>query len=713
MKSRPTSRKKQPTASTTRPRGNGQTATWRDPDRRLLAAAGLLILLTVVTYAPTVRAGFIWDDESYVTENQTLRTTHGLSRIWFDTTAVKQYYPLVHTSFWLEYHLWGLHPLGYHVVNVLLHAASAILFWRLLVRLGVPGAFLAAAIFAVHPVEVESVAWVTERKNVLSLMLALLSLHCYLRFAPASDVAPAGARRDANRVRWYVVAFVLFFGALLSKTVVVSLPAVLLVVYWWKRGKIAWPDLPQLVPFFVAGIGMGLLTVWLEKNNVGAAGPEWDFSFFQRLLIAGRALWFYAAKLAWPHSLAFFYPRWDIDGHAWWQYLFPITAIVTLLALWAVRQRIGRGPLAAALIFTGVLVPALGFFNVYPFRFSFVADHFQYHASLSLLALGAAAATGAVHKMQNGMRAAAPYAAGALVVALSAMAFYQALVYRDVEILYHETIAKNPHGWTAYSNLGVYVEMQGRHDEALELLQKAYELRPDDAVMLTNYGHIRRKLGEQNGFKPGELDELKEIFDRALALKPDYVAARRGLAFVLLFQERYTDARREFQESLTGNTSDADSYVGIGYSFFAEGDNDQAERCFHEAIRLNPFCPDAYRRLGLLRFKQGHVLEAIALLRQCLTILPIYTDVNFDLGTLLADQKDYPNAAEEFRKVVARRPKYADAWHRLGMIEGELGHFDKAIECFQATIQLDPDFTAAKTNLQIAIELRDKQSATK
>ncbi|HEY1602989.1 MAG TPA: tetratricopeptide repeat protein [Pirellulales bacterium] len=713
MKSRPTSRKKQPTVSTTRPQAKGPAGTWRDSNRRILAASGLLILLALVTYAPIVRAAFIWDDESYVTENQTLRTTQGLSRIWFDTSAVKQYYPLVHSSFWLEYHLWGLHPLGYHMVNVLLHATSAILFWRLLVRLGVPGAFLAAAIFAVHPVEVESVAWVTERKNVLSLMLALVSLHCYLRFAPASDVAQPESRRTSDRTRWYAAAFVLFFGALLSKTVVVSLPAVLLVMYWWKRGRIAWPDLPPLVPFFAVGIGMGLLTVWLEKNNVGAAGKEWDFSFFQRLLIAGRALWFYAAKLAWPNALAFFYPRWDVDGHAWWQYLFPLAAVVTLLGLWAVRQRIGRGALAAALIFAGVLVPALGFFNVYPFRYSFVADHFQYHASLALIALGAAAATVAVRKVQPGARAAAPYAAGLLVVALSAMAFCQTLVYRDVESLYHDTIAKNPHGWTAYSNLGVYVEMQGRHDEALELLQKAYELRPSDPVMITNYGHIRRKLGEQNGFGPGELDELKQIFEEALALQPDYVAARRGLAFVLLFQERYPDARKEFQESLTGNTSDADSYVGIGYSFFAEGDNNQAERCFHEAIRLNPFCPDAYRRLGLLRVKQGHILEAIALLRQCLTILPIYTDVNFDLGTLLADQKDYPNAAEEFRRVVARRPKYADAWHRLGMVEGELGHFDKAVECFQTTIQLDPNFTAAKTNLQIAIELRDKRPTTK
>ena len=292
-----------------------------------------------------------------------------------------------------------------------------------------------------------------------------------------------------------------------------------------------WP----LVPFFAVGIGMGLLTVKLEEINVGAAGKEWDFAFYERLLIAGRAVWFYAGKLVLPHPLAFFYPRWDVSGHAWWQYLFPVSAISTFVALWATRAKIGRGPLAAVLIFAGVLTPALGFFNVYPFRYSFVADHFQYHASLALIALAAAAATMAVQRAQPRVREMAPYAAAGAVLVLAALAFRQTFVYYDLETLYRDTIAKNPAGWTAYSNLGVYVEMQGRHDEALELFEKAYELRPDDAVMLTNYGHIRRKLGEQNGFKDGELDELQEIFAKALVARTNLCggATRPGLCLFI------------------------------------------------------------------------------------------------------------------------------------------------------------------------------------
>ena len=226
-----------------------------------------------------------------------------------------------------------------------MHAASVILLWRLLVLLRVPGAWLAAAIFAVHPVMVESVCWITERKNVLSLAFALLSMHCYL-LAPAEDLAAedVDAPRSAGRWRWYAAALVLFVAALLSKTVVATMPAVLLVIYWWKRGRIAWRDIPPLLPFFLVGVGMGLYTARLERIHVGAVGEEWSFTPLDRVLIAGRAPWFYASKLVWPYPLIFFYPRWDIDEHAWWQYVFPMASLAAIVALWFSRKWIGAAP---------------------------------------------------------------------------------------------------------------------------------------------------------------------------------------------------------------------------------------------------------------------------------------------------------------------------------------------------------------------------------
>ena len=341
-----------------------------------------LVAATVLAYQPVWHAGFIWDDDVYVTNNLTLRSVDGLRQIWCKLTATPQYYPLVHTSFWLEYHLWGLNPVGYHVVNVLLHALAAILLWRVLVRLQLPGAWLAAGIFALHPVAVESVAWVTERKNVLAAVFYFAAALAYLRGRRRERMAES---KSGVSLRWYFLAFALFVAALLSKTTACSLPAAMLLVIWWKRGRIAGRDVWPLLPFFAAGVALGLVTSWLERTHVGAQGPEWAFSFPERCLIAGRAVWFYAGKLFWPANLTFIYPRWQINTGAWWQWIFPVAALAVVAVLWRLRRRIGRGPLVAVLFFGGTLLPALGFTNVYPMRYSFVADHFQYLASVGLI----------------------------------------------------------------------------------------------------------------------------------------------------------------------------------------------------------------------------------------------------------------------------------------------------------------------------------------
>ena len=312
----------------------------------------IILLMTLLFYIPAMRGGYIWDDDDYVTNNLTLRTFDGLRRIWLELGAVPQYYPLVHTSFWLEYHLWQLHPFGYHLVNVLLHALNAILLWFILRRLSIPGAWLAAAIFALHPVHVESVAWITERKNVLSGFFYLSAILAYLRFLRL-DVISA-----IDRYHWgyYILALGLYLCALLSKTVACTMPAMILLLLWWKRDRIGWRNVLLLTPHFAVGVALALTTVWLEKHRVGAQGEEWAFSFLERCLIAGRALWFYASKLFWPHKLIFIYPRWQIDAGIWWQYLFPLAAVAVFPALWFFCKQIGKAPLTAALFFAGTLV---------------------------------------------------------------------------------------------------------------------------------------------------------------------------------------------------------------------------------------------------------------------------------------------------------------------------------------------------------------------
>ena len=352
----------------------------------------VLLLAVMAAYYPAWHGGMLWDDDGHITRSD-LRSAAGLGRIWFDLKATQQYYPVVHSVFWLQHRLWGDDMLGYHLVNIILHGLSAFLIAVILQRLSVPGAWLAAVIFALHPVHVESVAWVTELKNTLSGVLYLSAMLVYLRFD------------QARKRHLYAGALALFVLALLSKTVTATLPAALLVIFWWRRGRLEWRrDVRPLVPFFVIGAAGGLLTAYVERTLIGAQGAEFQFTIVERCLIAGRAIWFYLGKLFLPINLMFIYPRWQVSQAVWWQYLYPAGVLVLLAALWRMRKR-SRAPLAAMLLFCGTLFPVLGFFNVFPFRFSFVADHFQYLASMAVIALFSAIVAGLAERLACSIQA--------------------------------------------------------------------------------------------------------------------------------------------------------------------------------------------------------------------------------------------------------------------------------------------------------------------
>jgi protein O-mannosyl-transferase len=602
--------------------------------RAWLAAAALLGLVCIA-YAPVGDAGFIWDDDSYVTGNATLRSLDGLRRIWFEIGAVPQYYPLVHTTFWIEYHLWGLAPLGYHVVNVLLHAVSVLLLWRLLRRLNVPGAWWAAALFAVHPVMVESVAWVTERKNVLSLALSLGAMLSYLRFSPLENeevTATDVSHREGMRWGWYALALSLFLAALLSKTVVASLPAVILVIVWWKRGTLSVRDLVPLLPFFASGIGCGLFTAWMEKHHVGAAGLEWNFSPADRVLIAGRSLWFYAAKLAFPYPLAFFYPRFNIDDHVWWQYLFPLTALTLVVGLWLARSRIGRGPLAGVLIFGGVLTPALGLVDVYPMRFSFVADHFQYHASIALLTLAVAAVVHFLSKLRADRKSAGAAVAVVAVVTLVALSMQRSAVFQNVDRLYRDTIAKNPTGPTAYANLAVYLESIERYDEALDMARTAVRLGSDEATAHNTLGICLMHVAERDPTSTATRDEAINELGEALRLFPDYADAHVNLASALLAGGQAEPARQHLETALAIQPEHADAHNVLGNLWFAEHDFQKAAEQYSLAVAARPEFDRAWNNLGVTYMNLGKTARAITCFQEAVRVNPAYASAQANLA---------------------------------------------------------------------------------
>ena len=597
---------------------------------------GLLLLITIVAYVPALNGGFVWDDDDYITENETLRDLQGLYRIWFEIGAVPQYYPMVHTSFWVEYHLWGLDPLGYHLVNVILHWLNAIVFWMVLHRLSVPGAWLVAAVFALHPVHVESVAWITERKNVLSGFFYLAALLAYIRYLGLgskdadhhySRGADTAKSKTADGLwRFYVLALLFYLCALLSKTVTCTLPAVIVLLLWWKRGRLQWRDVMALTPFFLLGFVLGLTTIWVEKNIVGARGEQWtSLSFLDRFLVAGRALWFYAGKLVWPSRLTFNYPRWHIYAGVAWQYLFPLSAATALAVLWYFRKRIGKAPLVAVLFFVGTLAPALGFFDVYPMRYSFVADHFQYLASLGLIALFVALMWKlAVRYLPGWLR----YAAGVvLVILLGTLVWRQGYIYKDLETLWRDTIAKNPSSWMAYNNLGMELGIQGRFDEALPAFHSALRLKSDNYKAHYNLGKTLRQMGK--------LDEAVGHFNEALRMRPKFASAHMEYGLALAGQDRFAEAVHHFSRVLALQPDSAPAHLNWGLALYRQGRLSEAISHYSEALKLKPDFAEAHNAMGVALASQEKYLQALEHFNAALRLDPDSEDTRANHAYLL------------------------------------------------------------------------------
>jgi len=619
----------------------------------------LLIVLTAAAYAPAARGGFIWDDDAYVTANPTLRSAEGLQAIWTRPTSLPQYYPLVHTTFWIEYHLWKLDPLGFHVDNILLQALNACLLWLLLVRLEVPGALLAAALFAVHPVQVESVAWITERKNLLSTCFYLLAFLEYLkcRASESSD-------RDGSR-RAYAFSLAAFVCALLSKTVACSLPAAILIVHWWKQGRIRRSDVFRTAPMFAIGVAFAASTAVLEAGHVGASGDEWGWTSGERVLIAGRALWFYAGKLLWPVDLTFIYPQWMIDAHVWWQWLFPAAAIGVGALAWLARSRIGRGPLAALMLFGGTLLPALGFVNIYPMRYSFVADHFQYAACIALLTLCASTVWTWLDRANRRVRAVGYVVCGGILVLLSAETFLQARVYASATTLWDDTLRKNPACWMAHGNVASLLVDQGRRGEAA----------PHFAIARDHYTEMVRR-------------------------QPQSAQAHRNLGTELMVEGRNDEADGQFAEAVRLDPRDYASHNYLGLSLSARGQDEDALGHLTQAVSINARFAQARFNLANVLFKRGRFAEAEEHYRAALSLNPFDAEANNNYGLLLLETKRLDAARQHFLRAIALAPGNIRLYQNLAIVWSSEGRYREALDVFREIVRLDPTDAAARRKLE-------------
>ena len=657
-----------------------------------VAPAAALIALVFVAYSPALRGGWIWDDDYYVTHNATLRSLAGLWRIWTDIGAVPQYYPLTHTTFWLEWRLWGDEPAGYRVANLLLHCANGLLVGIILRRLVVPGWWIVPWVFALHPVHVESVAWVTERKNVLSGLFYLLALWSYLQFVGATLVSPArlaemrrATQASPLRWNWYAPSLALFICALLSKSVTSSLPAVVLLIVYWKRGRIAWRDVLPLLPFFALGAAMGALTSWMERNVVGAQGPEFALSLLDRLLIAGRAVWFYATKLLWPHPLIFMYPRWRIDPAAVWQFAFPLAALGLVVALWALRHRIGRGPLVAGLFFGGTLFPALGFVNVLPMRYSFVADHFQYLASLGVITLLAAAVASRLSRQT------AITATTVACLALGIVTWNHAYDFRDIETLWKRTLAKNPSSWMAHNNYGTLLMTREDYAAAAKEFRAAIAWKPDHDQARLNLGMIAERTERP--------DEARAWYLDALRVKPRFANAHYNLGRLAAAQGKSDEAITHYQRAIELDPTHDEAMTNLGVVFADRGDLDRAAAQYRRALEVNPMSSAAHVNLGNVYLHANRFDDALAEWGKAATLQPRNPVVPNNIGVVLLAQGKLDEAERRFRESLAARPDYVDAMINLASVRARRGDVKGAREHLTRALTIHPRNEKARKQL--------------
>ena len=638
-----------------------------------------LLLLTALAYWPALFAGFVWDDGAFIVDDKQVGSWAGLWDIWFNPAAMAEfhYWPVLYSTFWLEHKLWGFNPLGFHAVNLVLHGANTVLLLHLLARLRVPGAWLIAAVFAAHPVHAEAVAWVIARKDLLATFFYLLAMDAWLRYREYFATSRRGRYATSNRRRSpakaYLQLLALYAAGALSKSVALTLPAALLVHVWWREGRVTGLDLQQLAPLFLLGIAIAAFDLSLFTAQ---AVHEFEYSIAERIIIAAKALWFYAGKLLWPHPLLFMYPHWDVAPARWLNWL-PVAAAVALAAgLWLARRRIGRGALAGALFFAITLSPVLGFADFGFMQFSFAADRYQYLPSAGLLTVLLGGAVLAYHKIAALTRRrftgaagdsasaldawrlkppaamVARYAAGGLAASLliicGALSFQRAQLFQDEVDIFRHVTATNPQAPSAWFNLGT-VLMHDAPEEAAAAFEKALIAHPEDTQAYINLGSTLMRL-ERN-------EDALAVLRRAAPLQPEDFSAEKAPR-----RARYLASGVHYN---TGN-------VLLALDRPAE-----AEQAFRRALAVDPGNADA--RASLIAALQLRAAEHFAAGR-------------------------YTEALALYRRCVAIDPGSAESHSNLGSALGQMGRFHEAARSFERALAIDPQMESVRANLRAARE---------
>ena len=607
-----------------------------------------LVALPLLAYAPALNGEFIWDDvDIYVVQNPLLRASDGLFRFWF-TTEARDYYPLAYSLYWIEWRLFGDSPAGYHVVNVLLHGFACVVLWRLLVRASIPAAWMAAAIFALHPVNVEAVAWIAQAKSILAGLFGFAAVYCHVRY------------NESAQDRWYWASALCFGLSLSAKPTLIFLPLALAAFSWWKGDTLA-STVKHSAPYFVLCLLFGLVGVWFQEENIVGQDVVRQQSLWDRAVTAGWAVWFYVYKAAAPFQLAFVYPRWEIDRASVLAYAPGAAVLLTVATAWAFRlTRWGKPALAGIVLYLLTLAPALGIVDIYFWRYAFVGDHYHYQ-SLPILIVGVVYLATQLSEPYARWRRAEQvgYALAAiLLAALFALTLQQASIYRDPETVWSDTIAKNPRDFLGRNNLGLIEYQRGRIGKARALFAEAAVANPEFDEAHNNLGlcdHFERKY-----------DEAEKHYRRALEISPHKTLIHQNLASVLRAQAKNLDARKHLQR----------------------------------AVEIDDTNAAAHNMLGEIWEEEGALVEAAKAYAAAAAADPRQFAARFNLGRLLAAANRPRDALRYLGEAAALAPENPAAQHNLGVVHAMLGNWGQAERHMQAALRLDPSLRAARDDLR-------------
>lgn len=652
----------------------------------VLATIGLVVAVFAVYY-PAWRGGFLWEDVLYAETNPLLTASDGWRRIWFSLDSPAQYFPLTHSLFRLEKAFWGTNLLAHHLINIALHAGSALIVWRLLRRLAVPGAWLGAALFALHPVQVETVAQISELKNVLMGLFFIASLYFWARY------------REEKNANWWIASFVCYLLALAAKTNACVLPAVLPLILWWRRERFSGKTLLEIVPFAIFGAGAAALAILWERLHNTSSSFVMNAGLIERALIASRALFFYLGKLLWPLHLIFNYPAWNFSSGHPLDFIWPAAVALLAFAIFLLRRRAGRGPEVAVLYFVVALSPFLGFVAIYTFRYSYVADHYQYLASIGPLVLIAGAATMATRHYRTIQSA---LMASALVL-LAYLTWRQAHNYKDADTLWIETIRQNPESWVSENNYGTVLVARGDYRLALAHFTRGYQLNPADMEVARNMGLCLMDLQRPASALP-YLEQATQLDDRD-------TNTRRDLGRALLQLNRVNEAAGVLERVIQIKPNDAKARTLLAATLIQQGQHEEAMTHLRAALLAQPDDAETMTQVANLYLQSHRDREAADLLRQILNLRPDDPDALKNYAWLLAtaSESDLRNGAHAVvlaERARARAPENPFIQATLAAAYAEAGRFAEARAVAQNALRF-----AAANNLSGLADLLKQEIA--